>query len=72
MSVLHKMNSDEIGLELMDKIALWSVSNMQSSEGNFYFQKNNVFTNKISYMRWPNAWMLYGLSYWLLSRSKND
>lgn len=71
MSVLHKFNSEKISTKLMDKIALWSINNMQSENGNFYFQKNNILTNKISYMRWPNAWMLYGLSYWLLSRSKN-
>ncbi len=45
-----------------EKIAQWSIANMQDTEGFFYFQKHKSFTNKTSYMRWCNAWMLYALS----------
>lgn len=47
--------------ELAEKVALWTLANMQDSEGYFYFQKRRFFTNKISYMRWSQAWMLKAL-----------
>ena len=39
--------------------------NMQDKKGYFYFQKRDKKINKINYMRWPNAWMFYGMSYWI-------
>lgn len=53
---------------LMNKILEWAINNMQSKNGYFYFQKKGNSINKICYMRWPNSWMLYGMSYIL----KND
>ena len=44
------------------RIAEWSIENMRSSEGFFYYQKHRAFTNKIPYLRWSNAWMFLGLS----------
>ena len=35
---------------------------MQDKKGYFYYQKNKYVTNKISYMRWAQAWMFYALS----------
>jgi len=46
-------------------IAIWTIRNMQSKDGYFYYQKFNVYTNKISYMRWSNAWMFLALSYFV-------
>ena len=43
-------------------IAEWSINNIQSSKGYFYYQKHRLFTNKIPYLRWSNAWMFLGLS----------
>lgn len=48
---------------LMNKMLEWAVKNMQSKKGYFYFQKKGNSINKICYMRWPNAWMFYGMSY---------
>ena len=50
--------------ELIENILKWSITNMQDKKGYFYFQKINHRINKIPYMRWPNAWMFYGISYW--------
>lgn len=50
--------------ELIENILKWSITNMQDRKGYFYFQKINHRINKIPYMRWPNAWMFYGISYW--------
>lgn len=48
--------------EMADKVLNWTVSNMQSKKGYFYYQVNKRFSSKISYMRWAQAWMFYALS----------
>ena len=58
---LKKINPDSS--QLMTKCITWAIHNMQDKKGYFYFQKSRSFTNKICYMRWPNAWMFYGMSY---------
>ena len=49
-------------LDFSKKICLWTISNMQHKSGFFYYQKWPLYSNKISYMRWSQAWMLLGLS----------
>jgi rhamnogalacturonyl hydrolase YesR len=49
-------------LDLAEKIASWTISNMQSERGEFYYRKGRYFTNKIPYMRWAQAWMMLALS----------
>jgi len=44
------------------QIALWTIDNMQNKSGYFYYQIWPYFTNKISYMRWGQAWMFLALS----------
>ena len=39
----------------------WSRSHMWDREGYFYYQVLPFWTNKISYMRWSQAWMLLAL-----------
>ena len=48
--------------ELTDKILNWIIKNMQAPEGYFYFQKNRFYNNKISYMRWSQAWAFHALT----------
>ena len=55
-----EINKDNI--EFSKKIALWTISNMQHQEGYFYHQKWPLFTNKIPYIRWGQAWMMYALT----------
>jgi len=58
--------------ELAKKVFNWMVKNMMDKEGYFYYQKHRLYTNKISYMRWSNAWMFCSLSYLMYSLRKND
>lgn len=51
---------------LADRVLEWTVKHMQSKEGYFYYQKRRFLTNKIPYMRWSQAWIFYGLTYYLL------
>lgn len=44
------------------RVAQWMVQAMQGDDGSFYYQKHRFRTNKISYMRWSNAWMFKALA----------
>lgn len=48
--------------ELAKNIAYWGIENMLSEKGYFYFQKNRFYKNKISYIRWVNAWIFTAFS----------
>ncbi len=54
--------------DLVDKVLNWSINNMQSQEGYFYYQKNKFFNSKIPYIRWAQAWMFYSFSYYFKSQ----
>jgi hypothetical protein len=47
------------------RVVGWAIDNLQDPAGFFYFQKHRFWTNKISYMRWAQAWTLYALSLYL-------
>jgi rhamnogalacturonyl hydrolase YesR len=49
-------------LQWAEKIATWTIDNMQDQTGYFYYQQWPHFANKISYMRWGQAWMMLGLA----------
>jgi len=38
---------------------------MQAKNGCFFYQKTRFYENRISYMRWSQAWMLYALAFFL-------
>ena len=52
---------------LAEKVLNWTVANMQSSKGYFYYQLKNGINSKIPYMRWSNAFMFNALTYYLLN-----
>lgn len=50
--------------DLVEKVVRSWISNLYSEKTNlFYYQKNNLFTNKINYLRWTQSWAFYGLSF---------
>ena len=51
---------------MTDWILNWMLTNMQDESGYFYFQKHPYYTNKISYMRWGQAWAFHALTEYLL------
>ena len=53
-----------------DKIINWTIDNMQSDKGYFYYQITKYFSSRIPYMRWAQAWMFYALSEYLLRLKK--
>ena len=48
--------------EIARRIAEWSIEYMRSPKGYFYYQRHRLFTNRIPYIRWSNAWMFRGLA----------
>jgi rhamnogalacturonyl hydrolase YesR len=69
---LHKAGNFEENNELADRVLAWTIRNMQSPEGYFYYQKKRFITNKISYMRWSQAWIFYGLTYYILDQDRSE
>jgi hypothetical protein len=55
--------------ELADRVLNWTIRHMQDPSGYFYYQKHRFYTNKISYMRWSNAFIFNALSLYLLYSS---
>lgn len=63
-------------IELAENIALWTIENLQDKTGYFYhgiFKSRAFkvpFKSKIAYTRWAQAWMLKGLSSYLLKQNE--
>jgi hypothetical protein len=53
--------------DVADRVLKWTMENMQSGKGYYYYKISKFFTSKIPYMRWSQAWMFYALSKYLLS-----
>jgi len=49
-------------LNLAEQIAEWAIANVHDDRGFFYYQRRRFHTVRIPYMRWSEAWMMYGLS----------
>ncbi|MBI2380903.1 MAG: aspartate-semialdehyde dehydrogenase [Gammaproteobacteria bacterium] len=48
---------------LARRVLDWSCANMRDAgSGLFYYQREKYFTNRIPYVRWTEAWMLYALA----------
>jgi hypothetical protein len=60
---ISKLDSlDGRSTAILDGIIQWAFRNFQSEKGFFFYQKWPIFTNRIPYMRWSQAWMLYALA----------
>jgi len=59
-------------LDLAKRIFAWSMKNMWSEDGYFYYQQHRLYKNKIPYMRWSQAWMLYALATLASALSESD
>jgi rhamnogalacturonyl hydrolase YesR len=59
---LKEYGADQV---LLQKVIFWMINKMQDRQGYFYYQKKKHYKNKISYMRWAQAWALLALSLYL-------
>ena len=63
VTCLKLKDYDDRSVSMANKIVKWAINNMQDKEGYFYYQKTRLYTNKIPYMRWTQAWMFYALAH---------
>ena len=68
---LSRLDILEENKELANKVLKWTINNMQSPKGYFYYQIKPFLNSRISYMRWSNAFMFNALTYYLLKYSEN-
>lgn len=64
---LSKLDILKENKEIVDKVLLWTIKNMQSKKGFFYYQKRKRISSRIPYMRWAQAWMFYAFTFYFLS-----
>ena len=69
---LVKTGSFDENKALVDKVINWTIDNMQSDKGYFYYQVNKYFSSRIPYMRWAQAWMFFSMSLYLYHASKSN
>ena len=62
ITLLAFRDFDEINTDLAHIVANWAMENMRDDAGYFYYQIQPLYKNRISYMRWTQAWMLLALS----------
>lgn len=43
-------------------VAAWTIRNLRDSRGYFYYQRQRFYTVRTPFMRWTQAWTLYGLA----------
>ncbi len=67
---LSKTGAFQSQQELIDRVLNWTIQNLQSPEGYFYFRAGKNFKTKIPYIRWAQAWMFLALSTYLLETLK--
>ena len=56
---------------LADKVAAWTIANMQDADGHFYFRRGHRWVNKTPMLHWGQATMLHALAC-LLERERKE
>jgi rhamnogalacturonyl hydrolase YesR len=66
---LFKLNKYKPNKIIANKVMDWTLKNMQSKKGYFYYQFKKGVSSKISYMRWSNAFMFNALTFFFKEES---
>jgi len=61
ITLLRFRDSDPHNLQLAESVLSWALSHMWNDRGYFYYRVLRSHTNRISYMRWSQAWMLLAM-----------
>ena len=70
ITLLEFRDLDQSSLNLAHRVFDWAVNNMWDERGFFYYQLTPYYKNRISYMRWSQAWMLYALAIYAEAQKK--
>ena len=62
VTFLELSELDQGSVRRAEDVARWTIENLRDSQGFFYYQKRRFYTVRKPYMRWSQAWMLYGLA----------
>ena len=62
ITLIEFRDLDQSNVALANHVLEWAMANMWDERGFFYYQVTPHYKNKISYMRWSEAWMLLALS----------
>lgn len=62
ITLLELKDFDRRNIDLAQSVFNWTMKNMWDTDGYFHYQVLPLYKNKISYMRWSQAWMLLALS----------
>lgn len=62
ITLLTLKDLDPTAMATATEVITWALANMWDERGCFFYQKLAVGTNRISYMRWTQAWMLLALA----------
>jgi len=63
---------DPSALDFATQIARWTIDNLRDGRGFFYYQRLRFYTVRTPYLRWSEAWMLYGLARLLEGKRKKE
>ncbi len=72
VTAMYRLDKFSENKTLMEKTLNWTIDHMQDQEGYFYYQINSGVPTKIPYMRWGQAWMMYGLSFYFLGDKEEE
>ena len=67
ITLMEFRHLDDDTLDLALAIFKWTIRNMRHKTGCFFYQQKKFYKNRISYMRWSQAWMLLALATMLYS-----
>jgi hypothetical protein len=70
VSLLELRWVDDGADDLAEKVAAWAIRELRDQRGYFHYQRRRFYTVRIPYMRWSQAWMLYGLARLVEERRK--
>lgn len=72
MTLLALKDLDPDNVMLAKSVFRWAMDNMWDDRGFFYYQFHRFTTNRISYMRWSQAWMFLALAKLLCACKAED
>jgi hypothetical protein len=64
-AILHFVAFSAVAPKALDRAAKtlhWTIQNMSAPDGQFYYQRHRLWTNRTPYMRWGQAWMLRAMA----------
>lgn len=70
---LCRVGGTDEDFAMAEKVINWSLQELYIPKtGQFYYQKNKRFSNKINYIRWTQAWVYYSFAYFIRTCSERN